>query len=151
MDRTISTLNHPVFKRFQLLWAAVGAFQHVPVHQATRAKERSETGGYARWQRGLSEALKNNLSRKVIVCTVLEGEDEIGQTIERDGTHHHHVWDAVHFEFKGKRYQALDFFCGMVRPLGDDFDLWRREVGIRVHRHTLKRQDSADRDESGQH
>jgi hypothetical protein len=39
----------------------------------------------------------------------------------------------------------------MVWPLGDDFDLRRREVGIRVHRHSLKRQDSADRDESGQH
>jgi hypothetical protein len=39
----------------------------------------------------------------------------------------------------------------MVWPLGDDFDLWRRKVGIGIHRHPLKRQYASDRDESGQH
>src|ERR1019366_4237420 len=39
----------------------------------------------------------------------------------------------------------------MVWPLGDDFNLWRREVGIGVHGHPLKRYYSPDRDESGQH
>src|ERR1035441_8187516 len=39
----------------------------------------------------------------------------------------------------------------MIRPLGDDFDLWRREVGIGIHGHPLKRYYSPDRDESGQH
>src|SRR5271156_3991543 len=39
----------------------------------------------------------------------------------------------------------------MVWPLGDDFDLRRREIGIGIHGHPLKRQDSTDRDECGQH
>ena len=39
----------------------------------------------------------------------------------------------------------------MVGPLGDDLDLRRREIGIRVYGHALKRNDSADRDEDGQH
>src|SRR5450755_3657035 len=39
----------------------------------------------------------------------------------------------------------------MVGPLRDDFNLRRRQVGIGVHGHPLKRQDSADRNESGQH
>jgi hypothetical protein len=39
----------------------------------------------------------------------------------------------------------------MVWPLRNDYDLWRREVGIGVHGHPLKRYDSTDRDESGQH
>src|SRR5271154_1318481 len=59
--------------------------------------------------------------------------------------------DAVHLEFKGKRDQPFDLFGGMIWPLGNDFDLRRREVGISVHRHPLKRYDSTDRDESGQH
>src|ERR1019366_4770653 len=53
--------------------------------------------------------------------------------------------------FKGKRDQAFYFFGGMIRPLGNDFDLRRREVGIGVHRHSLERNDSSDRDEPGQH
>src|SRR5277367_2798679 len=59
--------------------------------------------------------------------------------------------DAVHLEFKGKRDKPFDLFRSMVWPLGNDFDLRRREVGIGVHRHPLKRYDSTDRDESGQH
>jgi hypothetical protein len=39
----------------------------------------------------------------------------------------------------------------VVGPLGNDFDLRRREVGISVHRHSLKGNHSADRDEYGQH
>ena len=41
-------------------------------------------------------------------------------------------------KFKRKRDQAFDFFGGMVGPLGDDFDLRRREIGIGIHRHPLK-------------
>jgi hypothetical protein len=39
----------------------------------------------------------------------------------------------------------------VVRPLRDDFYLWRREIGIRVHGHPLKRHDAAHRDEPGEH
>jgi hypothetical protein len=99
----------------------------------------------------LSQPLKNNVSRKIIACAFLEGQPEIGQTVERDGTHHHQARNPVHLQFKGKRDQALDFFRSVVWPLGDDFDLRRGEVGIGVYRHPLKRQDSPNRDESGQH
>ncbi len=99
----------------------------------------------------MRQPLKNNLPRKIIVGAVLESEDQVGQSIERDGPHHHHVRNAVHLQFEGKRDQALDFFGRVVGPLGDDFDLRRREIGIGVHRHPLKREDAADRDESGQH
>jgi hypothetical protein len=39
----------------------------------------------------------------------------------------------------------------MIRPLRDDFDLRRREIRVRVHRHPLKGNDSPDSDKSGQH
>src|ERR1700691_5068079 len=39
----------------------------------------------------------------------------------------------------------------MVGPLRDDLHLRRRKVGIGIHGHALKGEDSADRDESGQH
>ena len=99
----------------------------------------------------MSEPLKDDLPRKIAVGAFFESEDYIGQTIERDRTHYHHVRNAVHLEFKRERDQPFDLFGGMVRPLGDDFDLRRREVGIGVHGHPLERQDSPNRDESGQH
>src|SRR5271170_902626 len=82
VDRTISSLDHPIFNRLQLLRAAVGAFKHVAIHQAAGAEQWRDARSYTRWQRGLSEPLKNNLSRKVIVCAVLESQDEIGQPVE---------------------------------------------------------------------
>ena len=39
----------------------------------------------------------------------------------------------------------------MVWPLRNDLDLRGRKVGIGVHRHALKRQDSPNCDEPGQH
>jgi len=39
----------------------------------------------------------------------------------------------------------------VVGPLGDDLNLWRREIRVCVYGHALERHDSADRDESNQH
>ncbi len=58
---------------------------------------------------------------------------------------------AVHFEFEGQGDQTFDFFGGVSGPLGDEFDLGWREVGVGVHWHALERQNSSDRDETGQH
>jgi hypothetical protein len=54
-------------------------------------------------------------------------------------------------KFERKRYQALNFLCRVIGPLGDDFDQRGREIRIRVYGHALKRNDPADRDEQGQH
>jgi hypothetical protein len=61
------------------------------------------------------------------------------------------VRDAIHLEFERKSDEPFDFFGGMIRPLGDDFYLGRREVRIGIDGHPLKRQDSPNRDEDGQH
>ena len=151
VDRSIGPFHHPILDGLQLLRDAVGTFQHIAIHQAAGAEQRREGRDYSGRESGLREPLKDDLPRKVVVGAFFEGEDDIGQTIERDGTHHHHVGNAVHLEFKRKRDQPFDFFGGMVGPLRDDFDLRRREVGIGVHGHALKGQDAADRDESGQH
>jgi ABC-type dipeptide/oligopeptide/nickel transport system permease subunit len=48
-------------------------------------------------------------------------------------------------------HKPLDFLRRVPRPLGDDLHLRRGKVGVRVHRHTVERHDSANRDETGQH
>ena len=126
MDRAIAALDHPVFNRLQFLRAAIRTLQHVAIDQAAGAEQGRERGSYSGRQSGLRQSFKNNLPRKIIVRVFFESQDDIGQAVERDGTHHHHVRDAVHLEFEGKRDQPLDFFGGVIRPLRDDFDLRRR-------------------------
>ncbi len=109
------------------------------------------TGRDAGGERGLREAFEDDLAREVIVGVVFKGEEDIGEPVERDRAHHDHVGHAVHLEFERKGDEALDFFGGVTGPLGDDFDLRGREVGIGVHRHALEREDPADGDESGEH
>ena len=75
----------------------------------------------------------------------------IGEAVERDGPHHHHVRHAVHLQFERKRDQAFDLFGGVAGPLRDEFDLRRRKVGIGIHRHALERDDASDHDEARQH
>ena len=54
-------------------------------------------------------------------------------------------------QFERQRDEALDFFGSMIGPLRDEFDLRRREIGIGVHWHSLKRENAADGNEAGQH
>ena len=151
MHRTISPRYYPVFNRLQFLRTAVRTLQYIAIHQAARAEQRCHARGNARRQCGLRKSFKNDLPGKVIVGAVFKGEPDVRQPVQRDRAHHHHVRNAVHLQFQWKSHEPLDFFGRMIRPLRDDFDLRRREVRIRVHRHALKRQHSADRDERGQH
>ena len=150
-DGPVSPLDHPVLKNFQFLRAAIGTLQHIPINQAAGTEERSHGRGHSRGQGGLRDSLEDDLSRKVVVGILLEGQAHIGEPIERDGPHHHHVWHAVHLQLDGKRDQALNFFRSVARPLRDEFDLRRREVGIRVHGHAPERDDARDHHEACQH
>ena len=130
---------------------AVGTFQHVAINQAAGTEQRRHARRHSGGDGGVGQALKDNLPGKIVVGVFFECQHDVGQTVERDGPHHHHVRNAIHLKFERQRDQPLDFFGGMVGPLGDDFDLRRGEVGIGVHRHALKRNDAADGDEGGQH
>ena len=70
--------------------------------------------------RHFAEALKDHLPGEVIIGVLLKGEDDVGEFVERDGSRHLQIGSAVHFHFGGQRDQALDFFGGVARPLGDD-------------------------------
>jgi hypothetical protein len=125
--------------------------QHVAIHQAAGAEQRRQARSYTAGNTGIRQPLEDDLPGKVAVGIFFEGQLDVRQAIERDGTHHHHVRNAVHLEFERERDQALDFLRGVPGPLGGDFDLRRCEVGVGVHRHALERDDAANGDEGGQH
>src|SRR5579864_1086072 len=151
MDRAVRPFNNPIFDRLQLLRAAVRTFENVPIHQAARTKQRSHCRSHTGWESGLCQPLKYDLPCEIVVGAFFEGQNEIGKSVQRDGTHHHHVRDAIHLKFERKCDQSFNLFGRMVRPLRNDLNLWRREVRVSIHRHPLKRQDPSDRDKGGQH
>ena len=58
-----------------------------------------------------------------------------------------HLRSAVHLTFHRHRDQPLHFLGGMPRPLGDEFDHGRRQIGIGVDRQPVQRARScADED-----
>ncbi len=147
----VSPLDHPVLDGLQLLRAAIGTLQHIAIHQAAGTEQRSHGRGHSRGQGGLRDSLEDNLPGKVVVGTVFEGQDYVGEAVQRDGPHHDHVRNAIHLQFDGKRDQAFDFLGSVAGPLRDEFDLRRREVGIGVHRHAPERDDAGDHHEARQH
>ena len=58
---------------------------------------------------------------------------------------------AVHSEFERKSGQALDFFGCVARPLSDQFDDGRREIGVGVDRHLAEGPSAGDHHENGDH
>src|ERR1017187_7928700 len=147
----VRAFDHPIFDSLQFLRTAIGTFQHVAIDQAAGTKQRSHRRGHARGQGGLGYALEDDLPREIVVRTFFERQAHIGETVQRDGPHYRHVRNAVHLQFDGQRDQAFDFLGSVTRPLRDEFDLRRREVGVSVHRHAPERDDSGDHHEAGQH
>ncbi len=99
----------------------------------------------------MRHALEDNLAREVVVGALVEGEDDVGEAVERDGAHVGDARHAVEFELERQRDQALDFFGGVAGPLSDEFNLRRGEIGIGVNRHAPEGDDSGDGHGSREH
>ncbi len=134
----VSTLNHPILKGLQFLRRAVRAFEHIAVHQAAGTEERRHAGGHATGKRSVGDPLKRQLPREIAVRAFIEGQDDVGKAVQRDGTHHLKIGGAVHRQFERERGQALHLLGGVARPLCDELDHGRRKIRIGIHRHPLK-------------
>src|SRR5271170_5723796 len=101
-DLFVLAFDHPIFESFQFLRGAIGTLQDVAINQARGAGERRESGRDAGGKVDFAEALKNDLARQIIVGVFIEGQDYIGEPVERDGALNFHLWHAVHFHFGGQ-------------------------------------------------
>jgi len=144
VHRAVRALDDPVLEGLQFLRASVRALDHVAVDEAARAEQRRHRRRDAGGKAGLRHALEDNLAREVVVGALVEGEDDVGEAVERDRPHVGDTRHAVEFEFERQRDQALDFLGGVAGPLRDEFNLRRREIGIGVNRHAPEGDDSGD-------
>ena len=138
-NAAIGALDDPVFEGVQFHRRAIGAFDDVAIDEAAGAKERGHAGRNAGGKGGVAKTLENNLAREIGVGAVFEGENDVRETVERNGTHHLEVRRAVHGELERKSSEALDFFGSMARPLGDQLDHGRRKIRIGVDGHAAER------------
>ena len=125
-NRFVGSLNNPILNSFQFLRTAIWTFEDVAINQSAGAEQGGHAWSHASGKSGLRNAFENDLPREVVIGAVFESENYVRKAVERDRTHHYHARDAVHLEFDRKRYQPLDFFRCVVRPLGNEFDLGRR-------------------------
>ncbi len=96
-------------------------------------------------------ALEDDLAREVGFGAFVKCQDDVREAVERDRTHHAQIRRAVHREFEGERRESFNFFRRVTRPLRDQLDHRRRQVGIRIDRHALKRDGARDDDEQREH
>src|SRR5580692_1707286 len=148
-DAAIGALNDPGLEGVQLHRRTIGTFDDVAIDEAARAEERSHARGDAGGQSGVAEAFENDLASEVSVGAVLEGEDDVRESVKRNGTHHLEVRRAVHGQLERKSGEALDFFGGMAGPLGDELNHGRRKIGIGVDGHAAERFGSGDDHQQG--
>src|SRR5579872_7224390 len=151
VNGAIGALKNPVFDSLQLLGTAIRTLENVAIHKAAGAEQWREAGGYTGGNGCLREPLEDDMAGEIIVSAFLEGENDVGQAVERNGTHHAHARHAVHFQFERKCDEPFDFFGGVIRPLTDDFDLGRREIRVSIDRHALKGKDATDSNKQGEH
>ncbi len=150
-DLLVFPLDHPVFVDLQLLGRAVRALNDVAVDEARRAGERSQAGRHAGGQRDLAQPLKHDLARPVVVGAFIEGQNDVGESVERDGAHHRHLRDAVHLHLGGHGDQPLHLLGRVTGPLRDDLHHRRRQVRIGIDGHVRERDSSADGEEHHHH
>src|SRR5215469_5353854 len=142
----VGALENPILNRLQVLGSAVGALDDVAVNQATGAEERGQAGRDAGGESYVGQTLEHDLPGKIIVGVLLESQPDIGESVERNGTHYFEMRQAVHFHFQGQRDQTLHLFGGVARPLRDQLHHGRREVRIGIYGHAVKGDSSPNRD-----
>ena len=136
----VGALDVPDFVSMQLHWGAIGAFDYVTIDEAAGAEERGHAGSDTDGESGVADTLENNFAGKIGIHAFVEGQDKVREAIEGDRTHDMKVRGTIHGEFKRESGEALDLFSGVARPLRDEFDHGRREIGIGVHGHLRKDQ-----------
>src|SRR5487761_726817 len=83
-NRFIRALDDPVLIRHQFLRTAVGTLKHVAVHQVARARQWGHRRHDARGQVDLREAREGALAGEIVICSVVEGHDDVGKPVERN-------------------------------------------------------------------
>ena len=132
LNRPVAPLEYPIFDSLQLLRAAVGALEDVAVDETAWRVQRRERWTDALRHFRVGDALEGLFSGEVGIGAVLKVHLHRGQAIERDGAQCIEAGDAVHLDLDWYRDQALDFLGRVTRPLGNDFDVRRREVRIGI-------------------
>src|SRR5487761_194721 len=140
----IRALDDPVFIRLQFLWSAVGTLQHVAIDQIAWARQWGQRRRDAGRQVDLGEAVEGAFTGEIVICSVVEGHDDVGKPVEGNRTDHAQIRNAVHLDFERNGNQALDFLRRVAGPLRDEFHHRRRKIGVRVPRHALKRNRAAN-------
>ncbi len=74
----VRPLDNPVFVSMQLHGRAIRTFEHIPVDEAAGTEERRHAGRYALRQRGVADALEDNLPREVGIDSFIEGQTHVG-------------------------------------------------------------------------
>ena len=138
-DRFELPFHHPVINRFQLHRRTVAALQHIAVDQTRRRKHGRDRGRHPAGQAQIGNALINPLPRKINIRAVFIGEDDVRQSVERNGADHADVRDAVHLQFNGHGDETFHLLGGLSRPLRDDLDHGRGKIGISIHREPVER------------
>jgi len=95
-DAAIGASNNPVLHGVEFLRRTVGTFDDVAIDKAAGAEERRHAGGDAQGKSGVAEALENELAGEVWIDAFVEGEADVGESVERDGTHHLKMRGAAH-------------------------------------------------------
>src|SRR5208282_932763 len=106
-DAAVSALNDPGLEGVEFHRRAIGTFDDVAINEAAGAKERGHGGSDACRKSGVAEALENDLAREVGVAAVGKGEDDVRETVKRNGTHDFEVRRAIHSQLKRKSGEAL--------------------------------------------
>ena len=132
-------LDDPVLEGLELHRRPVGALQHVAIDQTRRRGQRRHRRRHAARQTEAGQPVENFLAGEVVVGAIVEREDDVGQSIERDRALRGHLRNAVHPDFDGHRDQPFHFLGGVSGPLGDDLDHRRRKIGIGIHRQAIQR------------
>ena len=118
-NAAVGALDDPVFEGVEFRGRAIGAFDDVAIDEAAGAEERGHAGRHAAGKLRVGDALEDDLAGEVWVGAFVEGEDDVGETVERDRAHDAKIRRAVHGQFERKSGEALDFFGGVAGPLRD--------------------------------
>ena len=132
--RAVLRRDDPVVQRLQLHRRAVGALQHVAVHQPRGRRHRRHRRGHAVGQFDIRQAVAHALAREIRIGAVGEAERDVGQAVQRHGTLGDHAGDGIHAQLHRHRDQPFHFLGRMPRPLRDDVDHRRRQIRVRIHR-----------------
>src|SRR5208283_6124760 len=125
-------LDDPVLEGLELhdVEAGIGASEREEINLADGTPVGAHLGHDAGRQGDLREPFENALAVPGVGFLVIENQLEIRKPEEGEGAQMNDVRDAVHHDFERYGYLLLDLFRGDSRPLGDDFHVVVRHVGI---------------------